>query len=84
MTLETCFHNMAEIPQKDQLALHEYGQQLRAAYAKAHPITDENLDAVKAAVRDQYELEQKQQSASPEIQPAPEKERGIEPPEQER
>jgi hypothetical protein len=74
---------MAEISQKDQLALHEYGQQLRAAYAKAHPITDKNMEAVQQAVREQYELEQKQQS-SQEIQPTPEPERGIEPPEQER
>jgi hypothetical protein len=75
---------MAEISQKDQLALHEFGQQLRAAYAKAHPVTDQNMEAVQQAVREQYEVEQKQQAANPEIQPAPEKERGIEPPEQER
>ena len=75
---------MAEISQKDQLALHEFGQRMRAAYTKAHPTSEQNLEAVQNVVREQYELEQKQLSASQEIQPAPEKERGIEPPEPER
>jgi hypothetical protein len=49
---------MAEISQKDQLALHEFSVRYRAGFAKKHPTPQASLDTVKDAVREQYEQEQ--------------------------
>jgi hypothetical protein len=48
---------MAEISQRDQLALHEFSVAYRAALAK-QATPQQSLDTVKDAVRDQYEQEQ--------------------------
>jgi hypothetical protein len=49
---------MAELSQRDQLALHEFSVRYRAAYAQQHPILQQSLNTVTEAVRDQYEQEQ--------------------------
>ena len=67
---------MAELSQKDQLALHEFSVRYRAALAKKHPAPENSLDTVKDAVREQYEHEQdakRSPSVEPES-PAPERE----------
>lgn len=48
---------MAEISQKDQIALHEFSVQYRAAYAKKHPLSDLHLETIQDAIRGDYERE---------------------------
>jgi hypothetical protein len=48
---------MAEISQKDQLALHEFSVRYRAALAQRHLTQEQSMDTVKDAVRDQYDQE---------------------------
>ena len=67
---------MAELSQKDQLALHEFSVRYRAALAKQHMTPEQSMDTVKDAVREQYEQEQdakRTQSVEP-SSPAPERE----------
>ena len=74
---------MAEISQKDQLALHEFSVRYRAGFAQTNPTPEASIDTVKDAVREEYEREQ-QAKLSPSIEPsapAPEKEREPEEPE---
>jgi hypothetical protein len=49
---------MAELSQRDQLALHEFSVRYRAALAKQHQTPQQCLETVTQAVRDQYEQEQ--------------------------
>lgn len=72
---------MAELSQRDQLALHEFSVRYRAAYAQQHPILQQNLDTVTEAVRDQYEQEQDAKRGKTIEPPTPEKEREPEEPE---
>jgi len=72
---------MAEISQKDQLALHEFSVRYRAALAQRHLTQEQSLDTVKDAVRDQYEQEM-QTKHGPTIEP-PTPAREPEPPEPE-
>jgi hypothetical protein len=67
---------MAEISQKDQLALHEFSVRYRAAFAKQNPIPETSIETVKDAVRDQYEQEM-DAKRSPSVEtpsPTPERE----------
>jgi len=59
---------MAEISQKDQLALHEFSVRYRAALAQRHLTQEQSMDTVKDAVRDQYDQEM-QAKRSPSIEP---------------
>jgi hypothetical protein len=59
---------MAELSQKDQLALHEFGVRYRAALAKQHQTPEQSLETVRDAVREQYEQEQ-EAKRSPSIEP---------------
>ncbi len=73
---------MAELSQRDQLALHEFSVRYRAAYAQEHPILQQNLDTVTEAVRDQYEQEQEAKRGKT-IEPStPETEREPEEPDE--
>ena len=65
-----------------EAALHKLGQRLREGFAAKHPTQEKDIQAVKDAVREQYEQEQK---AEREKKPAPEtaKEREKQPPEPE-
>jgi len=54
---------MAELSQKEQLALHEFSVRYRAGLAKQHPTTEQNLYAVRDAVREQYEQERAEESS---------------------
>lgn len=58
---------MPELSQREQLALHEFSVQYRAALAKQRT-PEQSLDTVKDAVRDQYEQEQ-QAKQSPTVEP---------------
>ncbi len=72
---------MAELSQKDQLALHEFSVRYRAAFAKENPTPEANIDTVKDAVREQYEQEQ-DAKRSPSVEPpSPTPEREPEEPE---
>ena len=53
--------------------LQKLGQRLRAGHAKQHPT--QNLDTVRAAVREQYEQEQKAERGKTITPPTPKKER---------
>ena len=48
---------MAEISQKEQLALHEFSVRYRAALAERHLTQEQSMDTVKDVVRDQYDQE---------------------------
>jgi len=61
--------------------LQKLGQRLRAGHAKQHPA--QNLDTVRAAVREQYEQEQKTKHAKADTPPAPTKIKGRTPEEPE-
>ena len=63
-------------------ALQKLGQRLRAGIAKQHPA--QNLDAVRGAVREQYEQEQDAKRTKAVEPPSPTKEREPEEPDQER
>jgi len=62
--------------------LQKLGQRLRAGFAKQHPA--QNLEAVRGAVREQYEQEQKAKREKTITPPVPKKEREREEPDQER
>ena len=49
---------MAEISQRDQLALHEFSVRYREGFNKANPAPEHNITSVKDALRDQYSQEQ--------------------------
>jgi hypothetical protein len=53
---------MAELPQKDQIALHEFSVRYRAALTKEHGTPEQSLDTVRDAVREQYEQERTDRS----------------------
>jgi hypothetical protein len=73
---------MAELSQKEQLALHEFSARYREALAKQHQTPEQSLDIVRDAVREQYEQEMGAKR-SPSIEPStPEKEREPEEPDQ--
>ena len=73
---------MAELSQKDQLALHEFSVRYRAGFAKANPTPEQSIDTVKDAVREQYEQEM-DAKRSPSVEPpSPTPEREPEEPEQ--
>ena len=57
---------MAELSQKDQLALHEFSVRYRAALAQKHQTPEQSLDTVRDAVREQYEQERAKRSQTPE------------------
>jgi len=72
---------MAELSQRDQLALHEFSVRYRAGLAKAQPTPQSSLDTVTEAVREQYEQEM-EAKRSPSVEPpSPEPEREPEEPE---
>jgi hypothetical protein len=72
---------MAELSQREQLALHEFSVRYREALAKKFPTPENSLEVVKDAVREQYEQEM-QAKRSPSVEPpTPEKEREPEEPE---
>jgi len=74
---------MAEISQKDQLALHEFSVRYRAGFAQTNPTPEASIDTVKDAVREEYEREQ-QAKRSPTIEPSsPAPERQPEEPDRE-
>ena len=76
---------MAEISQKDQLALHEFSVRYRQGFAQTNPTPEASIDTVKDAVREEYEREQ-QAKRSPSIEPsspAPERQKEREPEEPE-
>jgi hypothetical protein len=71
---------MAELSQKEQLALHEFSVRYREALAKQHQTPEQSIDAVRDAVRGQYEQEM-QAKRNPNVSPsAPEKSREPEEP----
>jgi hypothetical protein len=72
---------MAELSQKDQLALHEFSVRYRAALAKKFPAPETSLDTVTQAVRDQYEQEQEAKRGPSVEPPSPAPEREPEEPE---
>jgi len=71
---------MAELSQKEQLALHEFSVRYRAALAKEHQTPEQSLATVRDAVKDQYEKEQ-QATQAPSIEPPRQPERGHDEPE---
>ena len=72
---------MAELSQKDQLALHEFSVRYRAEYARKNPTSEASLETVTEAVREEYEKEQDAKRGKT-IEPhTPEKEREPEEPE---
>jgi hypothetical protein len=61
---------MAELSQKEQLALHEFSVRYREALAKQHQTPEQSMDTVRDVVRDQYEQEmqaKRSSSVSPSI-----------------
>jgi hypothetical protein len=72
---------MAEIPEKDRIALHEFSVRYRAAYAASHPLSDLHLETIQDAVRSDWEQEKKEQRGPTIEPPAQEKEREPEEPE---
>ena len=72
---------MAELSQKDQLALHEFSVRYRAEYARKNPLSELHLETIQDAVRGEYEREQ-DAKRSPTIEPSePTPEREPEEPE---
>ena len=55
-----------------EAALHKLGQRLREGFAAKHPTQEKDIQAVKDAVREQYEQEQ---TAEREKKPSPEAEK---------
>lgn len=71
---------MAELSQKEQLALHEFSVRYREALTKQHQTPEQSMDTVRDAVREQYEQE-KQAQRGPSVQsPTQDKEREPEEP----
>ena len=75
---------MAELSQRDQLALHEFSVRYRAALAKQHQTPEQSLDTVKDAVREQYEQEQDAKRDATIEPPEPTQEHEPEAPDQDR
>ena len=77
------FPDMAELSQRDQLALHEFSVRYREAYAKSHPLSELHLETIQDAVRSEYDKEQ-DAKRSPSVEPpTPTKEKEREPDEPE-
>jgi len=75
---------MAELSQRDQLALHEFSVRYRAGLAQKYPAPEQSLDTVKDAVCEQYEQEQ-DAKRNPSLEPqSPTPERAPEEPDQDR
>ena len=72
---------MAELSQRDQLALHEFSVRYRAALAKENPTPETSIEAATDAVRDQYAQEQEIDRTPSVEPPSPTPEREPEPPE---
>jgi hypothetical protein len=72
---------MAELPQKEQLALHEFSVRYRAALTKESSTSEQSLDTVRDAVREQYEQERADQRSQPIEPPSPDKGREPDAPE---
>ena len=71
---------MAELSQREQLALHEFSVRYRAALAKQHQTPQQSMDTVRDAVRWQYE--QEMQASTPAAEPpSPTPEKELEEPE---
>lgn len=71
---------MAELLQKKRMALHEFSVRYREALTKQDQTTEQSIDAVRDAVRGQYEQET-QAKRNPSVSPsAPEKSREPEEP----
>jgi len=68
---------MAELSQKEQLALHEFSVRYREALARQHQTPEQSLDIVRDAVREQYEqeMEAKRSISIEPSEPAEDKER---------
>jgi hypothetical protein len=81
MKPDRSFPDMAELSQKEQLALHEFSVRYRAALAKEHPTSQQDLDTFKDAVREQYQQEQEAKHGPAIEPPTPTKEREPEEPE---
>jgi hypothetical protein len=74
---------MAEISQREQLALHEFSMRIRQAVAARYAEKPTDLEPAKDAVREQYHMEQEAKQ-EPSAEPsAPAKDREPEPPEPE-
>jgi hypothetical protein len=74
---------MAEPSPRDQLELHEFSVRYRAALAQRHMTSEQSMDTVRDAVRQQYEQE-KQAQRGPSVEPSsPTPERQPEEPERE-
>ena len=72
---------MAELSQREQLALHEFSVRYRAEYARKNPTSEASLETVTEALREEYEKEQ-DAKRSPTIEPSTqEKDREPEEPE---
>jgi hypothetical protein len=75
---------MAELSQKDQLALHEFSVRYRAGLAQKYPAPEQSLDTVRDAIREQYEQEQDAKRDRSIESPEPTPEREPEEPDQDR
>ena len=58
---------MAEISQREQIALHEFSVRYRALVAQKHPMPETDLEVVQDAVREQY-AQERDVARSPEIE----------------
>ena len=72
---------MAELSQRDQLALHEFSVRYRAEYARKNPTSKASLETVTEAVREEYEKEQDAKRDRTIEPPTPDKEREPDEPE---
>jgi hypothetical protein len=72
---------MAELSQRDQLALHEFSVRYRAALAKENPTPEASIEVATDAVREQYAQEQEIDRTPSVEPPSPTPEREPEPPE---
>jgi hypothetical protein len=72
---------MAEPTPKEQIALHEFSVRYRAALAKQHPTTEQSLDTVRDAVREQFEQERAEQQSQPPEPPSQSNQREPDAPE---
>ena len=59
---------MAEISQKDQLALHEFSVLYRETYAEGHLLSELHLETIQDAIRSEYAKEQ-DAKRSPSVEP---------------
>jgi hypothetical protein len=72
---------MAELPTKEERALKEFGRRFRAGFAKKHPISQQSLDTVRKAVREQCAKERSAKQKPPPASPNPAPEEGPDGPE---